>query len=257
MAQYAFTFTSGDTVTPTKLNDARTVSEIVDADISNSAAIAGSKLADGAINNAKVATNAAIAKTKIALTDSIVDADINAAAAIDGGKINPAFISQVSISRASGITGNAPELFFNRLRTVATGQEVALGTRLGSIFFSGRDDAGNFIVGARILANVDDEPSTNDMPGRLIFGTTASGASAPTERMRITSAGNVGIGTSAPNAAAQLDVASTARGFLPPRMTTAQRNAISTPPAGLMIYNTSTNKLNVRTASSWEAVTSA
>jgi hypothetical protein len=256
MASYAYTFTSGDTVTPTKLNNARTISNIVNADISNSAAIAGSKLADGAINNAKVATNAAIAKTKIALTNSIVDADINAAAAIDGGKINPAFQSPVSISRSSGIAGNAPELFFNRRRT-GDNQEVASNTRLGSIFFSGRDDAGNFIEGAAVLANVDGEPSTNDMPGRLIFSTTASGSSTPTERMRITNAGNVGIGTTAPSAAAILTLTSTTQGFLPPRMTTAQRNAISTPPAGLMIYNTSTNKLNVRTASSWEAVTSA
>lgn len=76
-------------------------------------------------------------------------------------------------------------------------------------------------------------------------------------RMTIDSSGNVGIGTSGPNAAALLDVLSTTKGFLPPRMTTAQRDAISTPPAGLMIYNTTTNKLNVRTASSWEAVTSS
>jgi hypothetical protein len=65
MAQYAFTFTSGDTVTPTKINDARTVSEIVDADIKSDAAIAGSKLADGAITDAKVDASAAIAGTKI------------------------------------------------------------------------------------------------------------------------------------------------------------------------------------------------
>ena len=38
------------------------------------------------------------------------------------------------------------------------------------------------------------------MPGRLVFSTTADGASSPTERMRITSAGNVGIGTSSPTA---------------------------------------------------------
>jgi microcystin-dependent protein len=44
MAQYAFTFTSGDTVTPTKLNDARTVSEIVDADIDPAAGIVSTKL---------------------------------------------------------------------------------------------------------------------------------------------------------------------------------------------------------------------
>jgi hypothetical protein len=45
MATYAYTFTSGDTVTPTKLNNARTVSEIVNADISATAAIAGTKVA--------------------------------------------------------------------------------------------------------------------------------------------------------------------------------------------------------------------
>jgi hypothetical protein len=43
---------------------------------------------------------------------------------------------------------------------------------------------------------VDGTPGTNDMPGRLVFTTTADGASSPTERMRINSSGNVGIGTS-------------------------------------------------------------
>ena len=46
----------------------------------------------------------------------------------------------------------------------------------------------------------------------------------------------IGIGTSTPNAASQLEVSSTSKGFLPPRMTAAQRNAISTPVAGLMIW---------------------
>lgn len=45
MASYGYTFTSGDTVTPTKLNNARTVSDIVNADIKSDAAIAHSKLA--------------------------------------------------------------------------------------------------------------------------------------------------------------------------------------------------------------------
>jgi hypothetical protein len=66
----------------------------------------------------------------------------------------------------------------------------------------------------------------------------------------------VGIGTTTPNAKAKLQVDSTTQGFLPPRMTTAQRDAISSPPAGLMIYNTTTNKLNVYTTA-WEQVTSA
>jgi uncharacterized protein (TIGR02145 family) len=52
----------------------------------------------------------------------------------------------------------------------------------------------------------------------------------------------VGIGTSTPNAA--LDVTSTTNGFLPPRMTTTQRDAIASPAVGLVIFNTTTNCLN-------------
>jgi len=69
------------------------------------------------------------------------------------------------------------------------------------------------------------------------------------ERFRITSAGIVSINNASPSASAQLDVTSTTRGFLPPRMTTTQRDAISSPAAGLVIYNTTTSKLQVYTTS--------
>lgn len=51
---------------------------------------------------------------------------------------------------------------------------------------------------------------------------------------------NVGIGTTTPNASAQLDVTSTSKGVLIPRMTGAQRNAIVSPVAGLLIYQNNT-----------------
>jgi hypothetical protein len=60
-----------------------------------------------------------------------------------------------------------------------------------------------------------------------------------------------------PNALAIVDMQSTTQGFLPPRMTTTQRNAINSPPEGLVIYNLTTHKLNVFTGSVWEQVTSA
>jgi len=72
-----------------------------------------------------------------------------------------------------------------------------------------------------------------------------------TERMRITSAGNVGIGTSSPDASALLDVTSTVGGVLFPRMTSTQRDAIGSPANGLVLYNTTTNKLQVRAGGSW------
>lgn len=62
----------------------------------------------------------------------------------------------------------------------------------------------------------------------------------------------VSIGTtSAPSAKAVLELVSTTKGFLPPRMTTTQRDNISSPGAGNVVYNTSTNKLNVYNGSSW------
>jgi hypothetical protein len=57
------------------------------------------------------------------------------------------------------------------------------------------------------------------------------------------------------NNAAILQVDSITQGVLLPRMTTTQRDAISSPLAGLLIYNTSTNKLNIYTTG-WEQVTS-
>jgi hypothetical protein len=75
---------------------------------------------------------------------------------------------------------------------------VQSGDTIGSIIFRGSDGSA-FQNAARIDAYVDGTPGANDMPGRLVLSTTADGASSPTERLRITSAGLVGIGTSSPS----------------------------------------------------------
>ncbi len=63
------------------------------------------------------------------------------------------------------------------------------------------------------------------------------------ERLRIlASNGNVGIGVSTIDASAKLQVDSTTKGLLPPRMTTTAKNAISSPANGLIVYDTTTNK---------------
>jgi hypothetical protein len=92
--------------------------------------------------------------------------------------------------------------------------------------------------------------------GPLRFFTGAIGGSA-VARATITETGNVGIGTPSPNANALLDIASTTKAFMPPRMTTTQKNAVVSPTAGMVVYDSTLSKLAVYTGAAWEAVTSA
>jgi hypothetical protein len=83
-------------------------------------------------------------------------------------------------------------LLTSRGTTVGSNTLVQSDDEFGKVSFTGTDGA-KAIPGAQIAAYVDGTPGTNDMPGRLAFLTTADGASASTERMRITSAGAVGV----------------------------------------------------------------
>jgi hypothetical protein len=69
-------------------------------------------------------------------------------------------------------------------------------------------------------------------------------------------AGQLGIGTASPNASALLDVQSTTQGVRMPNMTTTQKNAISSPAAGLMVFDTTLAKLCVYSGSAWQTITS-
>jgi hypothetical protein len=69
---------------------------------------------------------------------------------------------------------------------------VATDNFLGTVAFHGNDGT-EFVDAARISCYVDGTPGANDMPGRLVFSTTADGASSPTERMRIRSTGAISM----------------------------------------------------------------
>src|SRR6266446_4001985 len=57
-----------------------------------------------------------------------------------------------------------------------------------------------------------------------------------------------------PHASSILELRSTTLGFLPPRMTTTERDAIVSPAAGLLVYNTTTNQLNYYNGASWQLI---
>ena len=102
---------------------------------------------------------------------------------------------------------------------------------------------------------------------RLIFG--SAGASFPAIARSSTSlvvcladataGASLGVGMASATgvvASAVIQADSTTKGFLPPRMTTTQKNAILTPATGLVVYDTTLNTLAVYTGAAWEAVTS-
>jgi hypothetical protein len=78
--------------------------------------------------------------------------------------------------------------------TVGTNTALIDGNEIGEVGWFGADGTG-FVKAAAIECNVDGTPGTNDMPGRLVFSTTADGASTPSEAARITNSGAVLVGT--------------------------------------------------------------
>jgi hypothetical protein len=85
---------------------------------------------------------------------------------------------------------------------------------------------------------------------------TAGNAITFTQAMTLDASGNLGIGTSSPSASAILDAQSTTKGVRMPNMTTTQKNAISSPAAGLMVFDTTLAKLCVYSGSAWQTITS-
>jgi hypothetical protein len=107
---------------------------------------------------------------------------------------------QVATTTASNIaefSRNNADAFGGRL-TFSKGRGgttiVNNNDTLGTISFRGSDGVDLNSAAASIDAYVDGTPGADDMPGRLVFSTTAATESSPTERMRITSGGNVLIG---------------------------------------------------------------
>ena len=116
----------------------------------------------------------------------------SAAVQTEGITGNTARVSQVlNVASAAG-----PDLILGKSRgtTVGSNTVVAANDRLGTISFQGADGTG-LESAAEINGFVDGTPGANDMPGRLVFSTTADGASSPTERMRIDNVGKLSIKT--------------------------------------------------------------
>jgi hypothetical protein len=109
---------------------------------------------------------------------------------LEGAGIVPPqrFLSVINNFATAGDGGGVMVLGRSKGGTVGSNTVVAAGDQLGRFDFQGNDGT-DFVTGATIECYVDGTPGANDMPGRLVFYTTADGASSPTERMRISNNG--------------------------------------------------------------------
>ena len=105
--------------------------------------------------------------------------------------------ASASIARLGNDGSAGPQLNLGKSRsgTLSPGGIVVENDVLGEISFCGDDGTDINSAAAKIYAQVDGTPGTNDMPGRLVFSTTPDGFSLPSERMRITSNGTLYYGT--------------------------------------------------------------
>jgi hypothetical protein len=96
--------------------------------------------------------------------------------------------SSLVINNASTV---GPTLWFGKTRGTSLGSNTVVqsGDELGTISFNGADGTDVQSIAALIRSEVDGTPGSNDMPGRLVFSTTADGAASPTTRLTIDSAG--------------------------------------------------------------------
>lgn len=112
----------------------------------------------------------------------------------------------LQVVRANGGGFGGSQVVLSSTKGVHPEDYTALvsGEGIGTVSFNGADGT-RFITSASIQVQVDGVISTDNVPARMNFLTSAGGANNPTERMRITSAGLVGINTTSP--ASKLSVA--------------------------------------------------
>ncbi|MBC7421356.1 MAG: hypothetical protein H7328_11565, partial [Bdellovibrio sp.] len=188
-------------------------------------------------NNLSEITNAATARSSLGLGTSAV---LSVASSGDAGVIEvvKGSDSRLTNSRApsgtaSGdLTGTYPDPVLKNIVVAGTGSKITYDAK-------GRVTASVNLNSADITTALGYTPGT----GSSQWNTSGSDISYTT--------GSVGVGTTTPATSSLLDISSTTKGFLPPRMTAIQRTAIATPAAGLIVYDTTDSSLYIYKNSAW------
>ncbi len=144
-------------------------------------------------------------------------------------------------------------------KNVAGAFNIALGTQAGLFLADGSTNMTQ--ADNSIFLGFNTGPLGNSQTNQNVVGYNAKGLGSNTSVFGNSSTlstglwGSVSIGTSTlatAVASAQLDVSSTTKGALFPRMTSTQRDAIGTPATGLLVYNTTTSTTSIYDGAAWQ-----
>jgi len=143
-----------------------------------------------------------------------------------------------------GNTGNI-KIFGGSL----AGQTVDITKFSISTYFTPSGVNGNTYTGYGFYSTINQTGGANGATRAIYVNPTLT--SAPDFRAFESTAGGAYFNTTSVQASAILQADSITKGFLPPRMTTTQRDAISSPAAGLVVYDNTTNAVAYRDATNW------
>jgi len=215
------------------------------------------------------------------LTLSTGEVGISRTIALSAGATNVRLINETYTINNSGVqTGNATGIFLNATETALNemthnlmdlrvnnstvfritnsgliDSQTGASFLFNGLFYNTNDDITKFGGSIRLSNAIQFGGGTIAFPAISRQGTTSNIVICLADAAGSAGAA-LGVGmasATALNASAILQADSTTQGFLPPRMTTTQRNAISSPASGLIVYDTDTNKSYTYDGSSWQA----
>jgi hypothetical protein len=175
-------------------------------------------------------------------TDAGFRLDVNGSARIGGSAVRAEFDTVNGNFRFRGGNGNmGVDLGYSALNSGGYIQSSNNGLILGSFLWVENGSQARFVT-RNVEFNWDIHSAASWNIRDLVSANVL---------FRVNTNGNVLIGTTTNIATAILNLTSTTKGFLPPRMTTEQRDAIVSPATGLVLFNTTTDTLQVRASTGW------
>ena len=172
------------------------------------------------------------------------------------GTLTTANATNAVIIRRYGVTNSVGSLNYSGNLLQLTDNPTGTGTVTGSLINGSIDGTVRLDFnprvadGASAVAYMLDTKNTLANASSKLFELRNGG----TASLTVLGNGNVGIGTTSPNANALLDITSTTKAFMPPRATTTQIASVSTPTEGMVMFDITLHKLSYYNGTAWLVV---